>query len=491
MVEDLGQTLIMEKYVENKLMSNIRRLRQDLGDGSDLTIRFLEIGKHLTTSVAIARLEGISDEQRLTETVIQPLIESFHYLEPSCSLWEEIQNTVLATAQVRSEALWHKIMEAILAGDTVIFVDGYAKSFLAETKGIKERAIAEPTTQSVIRGPKDSFVESIRTNTSLIRKRVTSKNLRIEPVPSLQKLQTKIELVYLKNRVNPTLLQEIRHRIQQIDKEVILESGELELQIQDKQTTVFPTILHTERPDVVVANILEGRVGIFVDGTPFVLIAPSCFVQFFQSPDDYYQRFDIGVFLRTLRFITFFFSLLAPSTYIALITYHQAMIPTTLLISLYAQREGVPFPPLIEAIIMEFLFEILREAGVRVPTIVGQTISIVGALVLGQAAVQAGLVSTSMLIVVSITAISSYAIPQYNLAISTRLLRFLFMFIAFVLGFYGILLGLFVLFAHLYSLHSFGYLYMSTKLPSIQKATQHRSVWERIFDIEKNDGFKG
>lgn len=224
-------------------------------------------------------------------------------------------------------------------------------------------------------------------------------------------------------------------------------------------------MVDTERPDVVAGNILEGRVGILVNGTPFALIAPTQFIQFFQSAEDYYMRYDISSFLRLLRFSVFIISLIAPSTYIALTTFHQAMIPTTLLFGIAAQREGVPFPALAEAMIMEFTFEILREAGIRMPRAVGVTVSIVGALVLGQAAVQAGLVSPVMVIVVGITAVASFAVPSFAVATSARLLRFPLMLISSIFGFYGLTLALIVIVAHLTSLRSFGYPYLSPFAP--------------------------
>jgi spore germination protein KA len=251
--------------------------------------------------------------------------------------------------------------------------------------------------------------------------------------------------------------------------------------IQDETFTPFPTIYNTERPDAACAALLEGRIVIMVDGTPFVLIAPAVFVQFFQSSEDYYQRADISTSLRFLRFFSFFLALLTPSVYIAVTTFHQEMIPTDLLISLAAQREGVPFPAVVEAIVMEITFEILREAGVRMPRAVGSAISIVGALVLGQSAVEAGIVSASMVIIVSLTAISSFVCPSFNMAISIRLLRFLFMIAAATFGLFGISIGIIIMVAHLASLRSFGVPYLSPMapfIPAVQKDVLVRApIW--------------
>ncbi|MDF2723570.1 MAG: GerA spore germination protein, partial [Paenibacillus sp.] len=230
----------------------------------------------------------------------------------------------------------------------------------------------------------------------------------------------------------------------------------------------FPTIYNTERPDVIAAELLEGKVAILVDGTPFVLVVPALFISFMHSAEDYYQRADISSLLRILRFIGLFISLLAPSLYIAITTFHQEMLPTQLLIGLSSQREGVPFPAFVEAVMMEIVFEVLREAGLRMPRAVGQAVSIVGTLVIGQAAVEAGIVSAAMVIVVSITAISSFIFPAVNMSIAIRMMRFPLMGLAGSLGLFGVFLGIIALLLHMCSLRSFGVPYMTPFAPYIQ-----------------------
>ncbi|MED4797818.1 spore germination protein, partial [Priestia megaterium] len=267
--------------------------------------------------------------------------------------------------------------------------------------------------QTVVRGPRDSFTETLRTNTALIRRRIKSPKLWIESQQIGEFTKTDIALVYIDGIADEQVIQEVKERLSKIDIDGILESGYIEELIQDEDYTPFPTMHNTERPDSVAAGLLEGRIAILVDGTPFVLMVPALFIQFFQAAEDYYQRADISTLIRLMRYMAFFLALLTPSAYIALTTFHQEMLPFALLISIAAQREGVPFPAIIEAFIMEITFEILREAGVRLPRAVGSAISIVGALVLGEAAVQAGLVSPAMVIVVSITAISNFVSPVY------------------------------------------------------------------------------
>lgn len=271
--------------------------------------------------------------------------------------------------------------------------------------------------------------------------------------------------MYVKGKADPGIVREIKDRLNRIEIEGILESAYIEEFIQDKTITPFPTIYNTERPDDATSKLLEGRIVVLVDGTPFVLVLPTVFAHFFQSPEDYAQRFDIAIVMRLVRYISFIILILGPSVYIALTTFHYEMVPTQLLISLVAQREGVPFPAFIEAMLMEVVFEILREAGVRMPRAIGQTVSVVGALILGQAVVEAGLITPAMVIVVALTGIASFTLPAYNLSIAGRLIRFGFMVLSGMFGFYGLTLGVIVLIAHMNSLRSFGVPFMSPISP--------------------------
>ena len=279
------------------------------------------------------------------------------------------------------------------------------------------------------------------------------------------KRKTKINLVYVKGIANEEIIEEIRTRLNKINVSAIFESANIEELIADKTLTVFPLALNTERPDTVAGNIMEGKIGIIVDGTPFVLLVPVVFTDFFVSSEDYYHNFFVSSFIRILRYVSFMIVLIIPGAYVGLLTYDQEMIPTNLLISIIAQREGVPFPAVVEVFIMEFTFEILREAGIRMPRAVGQTVSIVGALVVGQAAAQAGLISNIMIIIVAITATANFVAPVYSLATATRMLRFVIIIISAFFGLYGVLLGLIVMVAHLASLRSFGVPYLSPVAP--------------------------
>lgn len=440
---------------------NIDRIKNEFGNSNDLVFRVLKISDHQGTIVYV---DGLADSKMVSDFIVETLMEK--ELEPfTQDFFRFMEEKVVALGSIQTITNWNQIYDNLLSGNTVIFLEGYTKAISAETKGWEKRAISEPTTQLSIRGPKDSFTETLRTNTALIRRRIKSPNLWLESVKIGTVTQTEVAIMYVKGIANEKIVEEVRRRLNRINIDSVIASGYIEQLIEDQTWTTFPTTFHTERPDVVASQLVEGRIAVIIDGTPFVLTAPALFIQFFQAPDDYYSRFDIATGIRLLRIISFFIALIGPATYIAGTTFHQEMIPTTMAIAIAAQRENVPFPAFVEALIMEVTFEILREAGLRLPRAIGQAVSIVGALVIGQAAVQAGVVSPVMVIVVSITAIANFATPVFAIAISARVLRFVLMVLASVMGFYGMMIGLMMMAIHLCSLRSFGVPYMMPLAP--------------------------
>jgi spore germination protein KA len=453
------------------LKDNLQQIKQEFGNSSDVVIREFEIGSTQVQAAAVF-IDNLIDRKLVDDFIMRSLMidttqESLKNRVSDKNVFNFIKDNALTIGEVEAIKEWNGLMMSILSGETVILINGWAEAISGNTRGGESRGVTEPSTQVVIRGPKEGFTEFIGTNISLVRRRIKSPNLWLEAMKIGKVTQTDIGIMYIKGIVNDKLVQEVKQRLNDIEIDAILESGYIEELIQDQTFTPFPTVYNTERSDSVAGNLLEGRIAIFVDGTPFVLIAPATFFMFFQSAEDYYQRYDIGMAVRLLRYVSFIISLLGPSIYIAAITFHQEMIPTPLLISLAAQREGVPFPAVVEAFMMEVTFEILREAGVRMPRAIGQAVSIVGALVLGQAAVQAGIISAAMVIVVAITGIASFAIPAFNMSISIRLLRFMIMLLAASFGFYGIAISNIIIIAHLCSLRSFGVPYMAPLAPFI------------------------
>lgn len=452
-----------KESITASLTDNIKKIEDTLGTSSDIVIKKIRSEKHGDMVAAIIYTEGLADTKLIHETILEHL-KSDLLEETNCL--QLTKNFDLSVGEIKEITDFETLYTTVLSGDTVIIINGYSQGFSVSTKGWKDRGVTETSAQTVIRGPQEAFSETLRTNTALIRRKIKNPLLLCEQKQIGRVTKTDVAIMYIKGIVNDKLVSEVHARLDRIDIDAILESGYIEELIQDEKFTPFPTMYNTDRPDVVAAALLEGRIAIIVDGTPFVLLAPALFTQYFQSAEDYYQRSDLGL-LRMLRYLSFFIALLGPSLYIAITTYHQEMLPTQLLLSLSAQREGVPFPAFVEALIMEVAFEILREAGVRMPRAVGQAVSIVGALVIGQAAVEAGIVSAAMVIVVSITAISSFVFPAFNLAISVRILRFGMMFLAASYGLFGVMAGLIAMVIHLNSLRSFGVPFLAPVAPFI------------------------
>lgn len=453
-----------ENAFDRQLAQNIERLRQEFGNSPDYVIRSYTRSHPPIFSAAAVYNTNLADEQ-----AVEGLIEKLFGADLNGTGIDDSNAAPLEWAAMRAALAsstivtpnWDMVVDAAVAGDTVLFIDGCTDAIVVSTRGMEWRTISESTTQLVIRGPKDSFTESISTNISLIRRRIRNKTLWLERFSIGNLTATNVSMLYLKGIANERTIQELRQRMNAIQEDGILETGTIERHVQDQHLTPFPTLYNTERPDDVVGHLMDGRIAVLVDGTPFALIGPITFFHFFQSVEDFYQRADIGLLIRVLRYIGYFLSMLLPALYIAAMTFHQEMIPTPLLISLVAQREGVPFPVIVEALLMELSFELMREAGVRMPRAVGQAVSIVGALILGQAAVQAGIVSAAMVIVVAATGIASFTAPAFSIAISVRILRFGFMMLASMFGLFGIVIGLFILTAHLSSLQSLGSPYFS------------------------------
>jgi spore germination protein KA len=455
--------------LQSNLHENIQIITDTLGNSTDIIIKNLRIGNEGNIKAGIIYTEGLADTEDILETLMLDIrgAELSEKISSHQSPIALLKDFVLTVGSVREVTDFETLFTAVLSGDTVILLDGYAQGIVASKRGWKDRGVNEPSAQTVVRGPREGFSETLRTNTSLIRRRIKDPNLWLETMQIGRVTRTDVSVMYIKGIVSEQVLQEVKTRLNRIDIDGILESGYIEELIEDETFTPFPTIFNTERPDVVAAALLEGRVTILVDGTPFVLVVPALFSQFFQASEDYYQRWDFATLIRLLRYLSLFIALLAPSLYIAITTFHQELIPPPLLIGLVAQREGVPFPAFIEAVMMELIFEILREAGVRMPRAIGQSVSIVGTLVIGQAAVEAGLVSPAMVIVVSITAISNFVIPAFNMGISIRILRFGLMALSASFGLFGVAVGLVAIVLHLSNLYSFGIPYLTPFAPLI------------------------
>ncbi|WP_019155038.1 spore germination protein [Robertmurraya massiliosenegalensis] len=446
---------------------NIAIVEERFGKSVDLTKREFEFQDNKKIRAVCFFLDGLVNSNEIN-AVIKSLMYKAELIldEPgSVSIVDAIKSSVLINKSIKVTDLIDPMIDAILAGDTVFFIDGSDACLLVSSREWASRSVEEPQVEQVVRGPRDGFTESIRTNTALVRRRIRDPNLMFEAMTVGKKSKTDINIAYLQETVKEGLVEEVKKRISRIKIDAILESSYIEELIEDAPFSPFTTVQSTERPDKVASSLLEGRVAIFVDNTPFVLVVPTYFWQFMQASDDYYSRFLAGSFNRVIRYVAFIISLTLPSMYVMLVSFHQEMIPTSLALTIASGRDVNPFPVLIEALIMEIAFELMREAGVRMPKPVGQAVSIVGSLVIGQAAVQAGVVSPFMVIIVALTGISSFAIPNYAASFSIRLIRFVLLIASGTMGLLGFATAFAFLAIHAMSLRSFGESYLAPATP--------------------------
>ncbi|MEV2910620.1 spore germination protein [Paenibacillus larvae] len=407
---------------------------------------------------AIAYIDGLIDKVIINRDIIYPLL----YEE-----WDDqhLFESAVSMGSVKKNGNWREIEQAILSGKTVLFLDGNSYVLVLETQGWPQRSIQEPKVEPDIKSAHQGFTETANQNIAMIRRYIPSTELKVKTCTVGKRGQVNISILYIADVVNISVLQEVEKRIKKIDVDTILNTGELEQFIEDDPYSPFPQLTMTERPDTTASHLLQGRVAIVVDRSPGVLVGPMTFTSLFQTTDDYSIRWLVSSFVRVLRFLGAIIAIFAPALYIALTSFHYEVFPLPLLLSIAESRERVPFPPLVEALIMELVLEMLREAAIRLPAPIGQTIGVVGGIIIGQAAVQAGLVSNIMVIVVAITAISSFILPNLELGSGIRLIRFPIMLVASVLGMVGIVAGVMTLVIHLLALESLGMPYGSPVSP--------------------------
>jgi len=452
--------------LSSNLADNLTTIKTIFANCTDFVYRELKVGQE-QVPVLLLFMNGITDEQTVNQDIIKSLvnIRRFNLEATGSNNFDMIKNVFMEIGRIAEISTIEEVTDTVLTGGVVLLLGGTARALGIGTKGFAGRPVSEPLTEGVVRGPREGFTESLRTNTALLRRKIKTPNLKLEKFVLGQATKTEVNIAYLEGIANPKVVEEVKKRISLIDIDAVLESAYIEELIEDQPFTVFPLIDHSERPDKVAGGILQGQVAIFTDGTPFVLIVPITMFQFLQSPEDYFDRSIYASTVRMVRFLFLNFALLLPAIYIAITTFHRGLLPTPLLLSISTAREGIPFPTFVEVLMMEVTFEALREAGIRLPKPVGQAVSIVGGLVIGDAAVQASIVSASTVIVVALTGIASFTIPSYSFGLSIRILRFPMMVLGATLGLYGVLLGLLVMQAHLVSLRSFGIPYFAPLAP--------------------------
>ncbi len=453
--------------LKSSLQENMKLIKSILGESNDVIYREFAFGRKHTCKAGLVYIDGLVNIVQVNEFIIEPMMYRSQNLpvgkDTQPLTLVDIKESFVASGEVKELSGLDDIITSVLSGDTALLIDGISKALIVSTRGWDKRSVEEPGNETTIKGPREGFTESIRTNTSLLRRKMKDPNLTFESMVIGRKTHTAVMLCYIKGLADENVINLARSRLEKIKTDHVLSAGSIEHYISGNPYSPFTTVNYSEKPDVVAGRILEGRVGILVDGTPFVMTVPMFFMESFQTAEDYNINAFAATFFRLLRYIAFFISILSPAVYVALTTFHQELVPTKLLYSMTLAREGVPFPASLEAFVMLFAFEIIREAGIRLPRPVGQAISIVGALVMGQSAVSAGLVSASLIIVVAITAVANFVVPTQ--ADAATLCRFILLFFATWMGGVGIITGLLLIFIHLSSMRSFGVPYLSPYSP--------------------------
>jgi spore germination protein KA len=471
-----------DETLSGSLEETIGIIDKLLGENDDLIIRrFLIFGRY---PAAIVYFLNMIDQAVVNTDILKPFMYppphlAGKYIEPD-RLEDVLLKETLYHSKGKAENKISAVIEVVLRGETVVLVEGLEKAFLIGTSKVDKRAIDQPETEQVIRGPREGFIEQLGTNVALLRYRLPTADFRVRTMLVGRRTRSRIAVCFIQGIANEALVQEVENRLGAIDIDGVLDAGYLEQFIEDNHLSPFPQVQNTERPDKAVANLLEGRVVILIDGSPFALIVPTVFSQFYQTSEDYSERFLMVSFIRLARLLALAFSLVTPSLYVAVISFNPELIPTEFAVAVSGGRAGVPFPSVMEVLIMEVSMEVLREATLRLPQQVGGALSIVGVLVIGQAAVSAGFVSPITVVVIALTTIGSFATPAYNAALALRLLRFPLVILSGMFGLYGVMVGLILIANHVLSLKSFGVPYLSPLVPGNfqgMKDTLIRGPW--------------
>ncbi|WP_229683153.1 spore germination protein [Virgibacillus oceani] len=452
--ENLSQT-ISKTIIKNKQV--LRNIFQNCSD-----IVFHEITIHSQTKLLLIYVDGMVDTDIIISNILKPLMydglpQGLGTIDSVAQMCEEEHLSVLNTKKLSG---FGDITNHILKGNLAILADKETTALLVDVKKFETRSIEEPANEPSLRGSRESFTENIRTNTTMLRRIIATPKLKIESVKTGKLTHTDIAISYIEGTVSRTVLNTVRERLNRIQTDGILESGNIEQFIEETHFSPFPQLLNSERPDVVAAGLLEGRVVILTNGSPTALIAPMTFWAGLQAPDDYSQRFIFITLVRWIRYVFTIISVLLPSLYIALTNFHPELIPPVLMLNIAILRENAPFPTVIEVLMMEIVFEGLQEAGIRLPKQIGPLVSIVGALVIGEAAVNAGIISAPVVIIVSTAGIASFIIPRYSFGFPMRMLRFPLLLLSGIFGIFGIAIGIIMIIIHLIHLNPFGASYL-------------------------------
>lgn len=452
------------KKISKSLRHNYEYLKNLMQGSDDVYFRKFKIANTEVTALVVY-VDGLTNEETLSTNVIRMLTSMAKNDSTRVIDANAVEKRLISISNVTVAQDFDQAVEGVLAGEALLLIDRIDSAFVLETRQWEGRKVTEPANEQLIRGPREGFTETLRFNTALVRRRIKNNDLKMKHLKVGRASKTDVVIAYMSNIAKDSVVEEVEKRIKAIDIDAVFESNYIEELIEERTITPFPQILNTERPDRAVGHLMEGKVVILVDGSPFALILPVTIAQFFQSPEDYYQRYTFVFVVRLLRFLAFFAATSLPSIYVLLTTVRYEMIPTQIIFSVAEARTELPFTPFVEALVLETAVEFLREATIRIPSPIGQTIGIVGALIIGELAVQANLIGPTLVMFTALTMLGSFAIPNYSMSSNIRMLRFPILIASGVFGGFGFALAWFAIIIHLCNLESFGVPFLQPMFP--------------------------
>lgn len=439
------------------------RLKQALSDCPDIIFSDITINMTKKLLATVVHVDGMVNPQMMDDFILKPLIQEdvFSETRTQDAVVDLIIHGTVYHSQRKLRQVLDDCVDDVLGGSVALIFDETKQAVTFEIKGFEKRTLTEPTNENVIKGSKEAFVEVLRVNTALVRRRIQSRDLKIIELSLGSMSKTAVDIIYIQGVANMNTVNTVKQRLESSSYDGIVSAGQLESFLLDKSSSLFPQLLYTERSDKFCGNLLEGRIGIMIDGMPIAYIVPVDINSFLQAPEDYSLIHLTASMFRFLRHVSAFSALILPSVYVAITTFHHEMLPTELIVSIVTSKQGVPFPTFIEVLIMLFAFEVLLEAGLRLPRAIGQAVSIVGAVVVGQAAISAKLISPVVVIVIAAAGITGFVFPSQDLSNTVRICRILLVFCSIVCGLFGVVVGLIVILYHMSNLESFGTPYLS------------------------------
>jgi hypothetical protein len=459
------------------LQQNVELIINTLGNQKQIIVRNICIGHVNPIEASLIYLNGLVQKESIENNVLKPLMLNINEELKIEGICEYLIKRYIFISSSWPERELESIIEKIKRGKSVLIIDGSAEVILLDTSGGDYRSIIEPPNETVITGNKEGFIENLDSNMMMMKRMLKDTNLVVENFIVGRRTQTDIAILYIKDIADPDIVSKVRTRISEVDVDVITANNELSQYIEDYSFSFFPQFRGTEKPDIVTSNLLEGKIAIFTSGSSAAMIVPSTFVDFFQTSEDYYYRTIVGSFTRILRYIAVFIVITAPSIYLTLIKFNAELIPIKFITPIIQSRIGIALTPFLEVLCMEIIVEFLREGGLRLPSKIGQTLSVVGGIIIGDTAVESKIVSPTTLFIIGVTVISAFLIPNYEMALSVRVIRFPMLILSNFLGIFGIGIGWFFIITSLCSLDSFGVPYVSFKKKDFKDTLLRVPLW--------------